>query len=348
MINGISTLSYHQGMLNNMLKSQTDLQKAQNEVSSGRYDDVNLQLGGEVSRNLSWRLDLSQVTQYIDMNTQANDKAQATQSALDAMKNSANTFLSTLAGARSATNGQDLIKSSASSMMQSFQQAANISYAGQYLMAGQNSTAPPMSTYQGGAGQSAFNDAFQANFGFPPTDDQAANITPDQMKSFLSGPFEDLFQGSSWTSNFSSASDTNVAARIDKTQTVNVSANANDPAMKNMMMAMVAVMDAGIGKLNTSTFQSVIDYSLSKTGTAVQGIGEIESSIGSAQQSIAQATTKHNSMKTILESQIQSTEAVDPTEASVRVNTLMNQVEANYAVTGKLQSLSLLNYLPAS
>lgn len=345
MVNGVSTLSFQMGMLANLQKGQTDLQKAQNEVASGRYDDVNLQLGGNTSRNLSWRLDLSQTTQFIDLGTQANDKANATQAALDSIKNSANTFLSTLAGARSAANGQTLIKSASGSMMQSFQQAVNTSYAGQYVMGGLNNTTPPLSTFAGGSAQASFDTAFQSYFGFAKTDSQASSITPDQMKDFLAGPFEDLFNGSSWSTDFSSASDSNLTVRIDKSQTVDSSANANDPAFKNMMKAMIAVSDAGVGNLNTATFQSVIDYALSKTGTAVQGIGEIQSSIGSAQQAISLAGTKHNAVKTILQSQIQSTEDVDPTEASMRVTTLSTQVEANYAVTGKLQQLSLLNYL---
>jgi len=345
MVNGVSTLSFQMSMLNNLKKGQTDLQKAQNEVASGRYDDVNLQLGGNTSRNISWRLDLSQTTQFIDLGTQANDKANASQAALDSIKNSANTFLSTLAGARSASNGQTLIKSSANSMMQSFQQAVNTSYAGQYLMGGLNNSNPPLATYAGGSAETSFDNAFQSYFGFAKTDPQAANITPTDMQSFLAGPFDDLFNGANWSTDYSSASDTNLTTRIDKSQTVDSSANANDPAFKNMLKAMIAVQDAGVGNLNSSTFQSVIDYALSKTGSAVQGIGEIESNIGSAQQAISLAGTKHAAVKNVLESQIQSTEDVDPTEASMRVNTLSTQVEANYAVTGKLQSLSLLNYL---
>ncbi|MBG1233179.1 flagellar hook-associated family protein [Aestuariivirga litoralis] len=345
MIGGVSTLSYFLNMQDNMRKSQVNLQKAQNELSSGRYDDVNLQLGGNVSRNLSWRLDLSQVSNFIDTNTQANDRASATQTALDAIKNSANTFLGTLAGARSASNGQTLIKSSAASMLQSFQQTVNTSYGGQYLMSGQNNSEPPMSTYAGGAAQDSFDFAFQSYFGFAKTDAQAANITPTQMKGFLDGPFEDLYSGTAWTTDYSAASTDNIKTRIDKSQTVDVSANANDAAFKNMLKGMVAVMDAGTGNLNTTTFQSVIDYALSKTSTAIQGIGEIESKIGSAQQAISLATSKHTAVKTILQGQISTTEGVDPTEASMRVTTMMTQVQANYAVTGKLQQLSLLNYI---
>ena len=39
------------------------------------------------------------------------------------------------------------------------------------------------------------------------------------------------------------------------------------------------------------------------------------------------------------------TRKVDPTEASVRVNTLQNQIETALALTSRMQKLSLINYL---
>ena len=38
-------------------------------------------------------------------------------------------------------------------------------------------------------------------------------------------------------------------------------------------------------------------------------------------------------------------ESVDPYEASTRVNTLLTQIETSYALTARIQQLSLLDYL---
>jgi flagellar hook-associated protein 3 FlgL len=38
-------------------------------------------------------------------------------------------------------------------------------------------------------------------------------------------------------------------------------------------------------------------------------------------------------------------EKVDPTEASVRVNTLQTQIQTALALTSQLQKISLINYL---
>ena len=45
-------------------------------------------------------------------------------------------------------------------------------------------------------------------------------------------------------------------------------------------------------------------------------------------------------------SHIGALEGVDPYEASSRLSTLLTQVETAYAMTARIQQLTLLNYLP--
>ena len=86
------------------------------------------------------------------------------------------------------------------------------------------------------------------------------------MTAFLIGPFDNLFQGTNWNSNWSSATADNLQTRIDDKQQVDIAANAGEAPFKNMLQGIVAVMDAGTGNLNQTTFQTVFDYALSKTG----------------------------------------------------------------------------------
>ncbi len=48
---------------------------------------------------------------------------------------------------------------------------------------------------------------------------------------------------------------------------------------------------------------------------------------------------------TIMTEHVNLLEGVDPYEASSRVNALLTQVETAYALTARLQRLSLINYL---
>jgi flagellar hook-associated protein 3 FlgL len=47
----------------------------------------------------------------------------------------------------------------------------------------------------------------------------------------------------------------------------------------------------------------------------------------------------------VMELHIQKLEGADPYEASTRVSTLMTQIETSYALTARIQQLSLAKYL---
>ena len=70
-INGVSTLATSLLAQDAMTSTQKKLNAATNEQSTGRYNDVGLALGANVSRNLNWRAALSDTTNFIDSNGQA-------------------------------------------------------------------------------------------------------------------------------------------------------------------------------------------------------------------------------------------------------------------------------------
>ena len=345
LLQGISTLSSSLVNQENLLSNKAKIEQAQTEIATGRYADVNLQLGQSVSRNLDWRINLSQTQGFLDNNAQADAKANATQASLAAVKTLGNNFMNILTGVRGAQNGQTLIKQDAAYALGGLRDTVNTSYAGQFLMGGLNTADPPLKDYKGSTAEVAFDNAFQAQFGFAKTDPQAQNITPAQMTAFLSGPFDALFQGTNWNTNWSNATGSNLQTRIDSSQKIDIAANAGEPGFKNMLQGMIAVMDAGTGNLNQSTFQAVVDYALSKTGGAIQEIGETESRIGEGQQMISQTNEKLSAKKNLVQLQIQEIEGVNLTEISLRINQLMTQMEASYTVTGKLARLNLVSYL---
>ena len=47
----------------------------------------------------------------------------------------------------------------------------------------------------------------------------------------------------------------------------------------------------------------------------------------------------------VIAKHISALESVDPYEASTRVTTLLTQIETSYAMTARIQQLSLLDYL---
>lgn len=324
---------------------QTDLTRAQNELSTGRHADVGLTLGLKVGRNLGWRMDLSRLESFQANNKLTLDEADVSQNTLDSIKTVASKFVDTLLAARSAQNGQTLAKQAAQDALASFTTMANVNFNGKYLFAGQNSTQAPIGTYAGGAGEAALDTAFQGSFGTTNTDPALSSQTPASMQAYLQGSFSQLFDDPSWQANFSAATAGNVLARTDASTQVDASASTDEQAFRNIMKGILAVAESGTGNLNSNTFNSVLDFATGSMATGMQQLTDAQSRIGFAQQSVARTNDSISRRIDIIKGQITDSEGVDTTELSVRVNTLMTQLEMSYAVTSRVSKLSLLNYL---
>jgi flagellar hook-associated protein 3 FlgL len=211
-----------------------------------------------------------------------------------------------------------------------------------------NSDVSPLEDYIStppSAGKLAVDAAFLAEFGMTQSGAGVSSITAMQMDIFLDGNFENLFNPSAWSTTFSTASDQNRSARIDTSYYVEVSANANEVAFRNLTMAFTMAFDLGAGSFNQATFEKVVDKAVSISATAAQGAGLIAGRLGSAEKVIADSMQQLKQRNTILNQEINLLESVDQYEVSTRINLLTTQLEASYSITARINRLNLMNYL---
>jgi flagellar hook-associated protein 3 FlgL len=88
-----------------------------------------------------------------------------------------------------------------------------------------------------------------------------------------------------------------------------------------------------------------VDKAIGLVGNAITDLATLGGGVGTVQQRVTGATEKLKTQQDILNNQIVKMEAVDPTEASVRVNTLQTQIKTALSLTSQLQQISLINYL---
>ena len=105
------------------------------------------------------------------------------------------------------------------------------------------------------------------------------------------------------------------------------------------------VADLGIKNLNKEAGRAIIDTAMKVLGEAMGEMASAQGNLGTAQETLEKANERMSLQADILNKEINALEAVDPYEAATRVNTLMSQIETAYALTGRIQKLSLLNYL---
>jgi flagellar hook-associated protein 3 FlgL len=344
--NYISTLVLSSSLRYSITNNQAALSKASTEATTGRFADVGLQLGATTGGDVTLRADLSFADQLVDTNGLVGGRLDVTQDRITQLSSTATDFLKDLIAARSTDGGGRIILPPASSNLQDLIGALNVSYNGSYLFSGINTQNQPITPYQAGSASKNQVDAdFLSTFGFTQSSPSVANITPAQMQTFLNGPFDAEFASPAWNTNWSTATDQVMQSRISTTEIADTSVSANQTGFRELAEAYTMMADLGNANLSQSTFQVVVDKAIGLVGNAITNLAALGGSVGTVQQRITTATDKLKTQKDILNNQIVGMEKVDPTEASVRVNTLQTQIQTALALTSQLQKMSLINYL---
>lgn len=345
--NAISTLSFWNTPRTGASRMQADLADANQELVSGRYADVGRTLGSRTSLALSLRQTSAQIVTLRDGNDATSLRLSSTQAALKQIQAGADATLKILNGVPVAQRAA-AVRDAAANQLAALSASLNTSAGGQFVFGGTNTGQIPLATYAGtpaSAAKTAVDGAFQTAFGFAQNDPAASTITATQMKAFLDGPFAALFDASGWASKWSDASDRTIDSRISLTETVQTSASANDPAVRQLAMAYVMASDLGLSSLSPDVQAVATDKVIGLLGAASSGLVAAQADLGRSQAAITDANTRLDAQKTLIATQIGGMEGVDQAEAKSRVDRLTTQIQVSYSLTAQLRQLSLVSYL---
>jgi flagellar hook-associated protein 3 FlgL len=332
-----------------LMKLQAKLAEAQKEVATGRLADVGLSLGFKAGQTVSLRQEHSRLQSITDSNGLVASRLDASQAALKAFAEGAQSFLGQLVVARNSDTAAATIEGQAKAALAGFTDLANTTFNGVALFAGINTDVKPITDYASSppaANALAVANAFTTAFGISQSNAAVASITPAAMQTFLDGAFANLFDATDWSSTWSAAADQNTKSRISTSELVETSVNANDEAFRKLASAYTMLADLGTANLSQTTYQAIVDKATLVVGDALQGITALQAKLGSVQERVKNADTRMGIEIDIMTSHIGALEGVDPYEASSRLSTLLTQVETAYAMTARIQQLTLLNYLP--
>jgi flagellar hook-associated protein 3 FlgL len=344
--NYVSTLMLSSSLRSSITNNQSALTKASKEATTGRFADVGLELGTGTGRDVALRADFNFADQLVDTNELVAGRLDVTQNRITQLGTTASEFLKNLIAARDADSGAKIIMPSASANLQDLIGALNVSYNGSYLFGGINTQTVPVANYVAGSTSKNQVDAdFLATFGFSQSAAGVSTITPAQMQNFLGNTLDPEFASPAWNTNWSSATDQTLSSRISTTEVVDSSVSANQPGFRKLAEAYAMLTDLGNTSLSKDTFQVVVDKAIGLVSGAINDLAVLGGTVGAIQQRVTGASEKLKIQKDILNNQIVKLEAVDPTEASVRVNTLQTQIKTALALTSQLQQISLINYL---
>lgn len=345
-----------------MLKSQVELAKLNQELVSGRFADVTLMLGHRSGQTVTLRQEYEEILGIKDSNGRTLARLEVTDNALTGLLDTANTYLKSLVSLPPQERGPDVIKRDATQNLSALISGLNAFSDGQYVFGGTNTQAQPITDYADGppasANKAAVEDAFNRFFFGsplpappppPPTPAQIATITASQMEAFLEdtppGPFVSLFEPAGWKATWSDAADEGMRSRVSTTDVVETSISANEKAMRKLAQAYTMIRDLGTEHLTKPAFNVLVEKAIGVLGGAVQELISVQAKNGVSLARVKEADAKISVQKDILSKHIGGMESVDPAETKVRIDSLMTQIQMSYSLTGRLQQLSLVNYL---
>ncbi len=343
----ISTSALTQATRLSLAKLQTNLAQAQKEVTTGRHADIGLALGYRTGETISLRQEHLRLQTITDTNAVVSTRLDTSQSTLEALAKSAQDFLGQLMAGGSSGQSQQVLQTQAQYALSMFVGALNTTIDGASLFAGINSDVKPITDYQapGAANAQAVANAFAGTFGISQSDPAVANISATDMQSFLDTTFAGLFDPGAWSGTWSAASDQNIKSRISPNELVPTSVNANDETFRKLASAFTMIADLGAPDLNEGAFKAIVDTATGLVSQALDGLTNLRADLGVAQDRVAKSNERMSIQSDIMSNHIGILEGVDPYEASTRVSTLLSQVETAYAMTARIQQLSILNYL---
>ncbi|MBZ6079342.1 flagellar hook-associated family protein [Microvirga puerhi] len=342
----ISTMNLWNSPRNALGKMQADLAKANQEIATGRYADVGLELGYHTGQGISLRQERSELDAIIDGNGTVSLRLNVTKTSLDNIRSTAETYLNSMLSLPPLERGAETVRDSAALNLRALISELNKSSGGQYLFAGTNTKQKPITEYVSGSpSKIAVDNEFLTAFGISQGDPAVFNITAADMETFLNGAaFNDLFDGAGW-SDWSSSSNQNIESKISTTERIATSTNANEVAMRKLAKAYTIASDLGIAGMRTETQQVIVDKIISILGEATNDIVDIQAKLGDAESRVKNANDRMDIQRKVIDEGIGRLEEVDPAEAKTRVDALTTQIQMSYSLTAQLRQLSLLNYL---
>lgn len=345
MMNSVSTATFLSISRNAVTDIQKQIADAGTEVTSGVLADPVKSLAGNYGLDQKLQAESASLTSYQSANNIASSNLTATQNALSSIYTDAQTFLKALISAQS-TGTVTTLATQAQSLLSSFTSTLNTTVGGSYIFGGINNTVKPMSDYSTSA-EAATATAFQTAFGMSQSSSSVSTISSSSMQSFLTGSFASLFSGANWSTNWSQASSTAMSSLISPNQTVPVttSASANNTAFQTLAQAYVSIADLGINNLGSTTTQTVLSNAVSLMSSAMQGITNIETTLGLSQTQITNANSLMTTRATYLNNSVSTLQGVDAYQAASTLSNLSTQLEVAYSLSNRISKLSLVNYL---
>jgi len=160
-----------------------------------------------------------------------------------------------------------------------------------------------------------------------------------------------LTVGGTGTINSAASNVTNVAsyttdqATINTGYNVNYGVSSNNPAIQQMVAGLRYLQAAG-NATDATTYASDMQQATTLLSSASSGLQTLNTSVAYNIDTMTTEKANQNASITDLTNQVSDIQSVDVTQVSTEITQLQTILQASYAVTGDIEKMSIVSYLP--
>ncbi|WP_062113455.1 flagellar hook-associated family protein [Aureimonas sp. AU40] len=351
----ISSLTLSNFSRTTIQRVQTQLADAQTEFNTGRHADVGRTLGYVTGNTITYRAQESSLQNMVDTNKLVASRFTLMDNALTSIRNNGDDYSKALINGTATGTGVGSLIQTATQGLQSVLGSANLSSGGQYLFSGTRSEVQPVlsdttaiTTLNGNLKTKFLTALGISDVSLAKSDDVKAYFSDAGLTQTVGGvsttyKFSTDFDAE-WATIANTGGDVSTA-QISKSETIETSISASSAPFKNTVAAYAMIGALGIDQMGSDARQALTTAAQSKLTQGRDGIVKLQADIGVRQNRVAAANDLLTKQQDVVVAAYGRLENVDQTEAGLLINQLKTQLDATFAVTGKLQNLSILNYL---
>lgn len=355
-IGRISTLQFAQMNRDFISRTSVSLNKASQELSTGRHADMFTALGASATTTLTLRSRLAETDAYLTSNVLLEGRLQVQLQAVNEIRDEVSDLLGTvLANATSQSTGAGTLQIQARTALEAVIAQLNVSFNGEPLFAGTRSGTLPVTLYAEPSPLTGLSpkEVINSIIATPPSSVAEVQSVFAELEAVFSSTspstaqnYEGTFYVGTPQLDGSGAVSKRVSARIEPGLELEYGLQANDKPFRDVIKGLSMLAAVNLSDVSQPDAYGAWMGKISEVlGTASSAMLGLSSEIGFRQQVVETAQRRLQAASMVQKNQIAELENVDPYEAATRVKALETQLRANYEITAQLSTLSLLNYL---
>lgn len=351
----ISSYQMNYYMKGHVSQTSLALQRAGQELSTGRRADMFGDLGARAGVAITMRAREENTQAYLQSNNVLENKLEAMLSSIETIRQPVEEVLqAAILNKESPSTGAFAVQAQARAALETVFGTLNVSFNGEFLFSGTTSDTPAMNRWDTADATTGLSpeDVMNAIIGGGPVDVATAGTIIAEIDQAFSSThananynFEETFYNGTPELDAFGVANERISGRLDQGQELVYGVQANDQGFRDVIkgLSMLAAVDIeSIG--DEDAYRAWMDGVVTSLADGVQGVLDASANLGFNQQLVENAKGRLEDISIVQRKQITTYENIDPYEVATQMSSLETQLQASYSVSARLSGLTILDW----